>query len=463
MPRSQGRTKPQRNKQQYIWPQNNKLKKAHIIRATVFFGSLSWWTHASAQEQASAIEPLPTPLTLGFVLQQIETEHPDLIQAKAEIEIQNAKLLQVDSAYGLRAYILGEGRYIEPSPIAFDQSQNDSRVSFIAQKRLYDFGRTSNAEDAVLADIESREYLFDVAQRQYRIAVMESFFNVLLADLNYIRANEAMSIAFIAYDRAQDCNELGQRSDIEVLEAQATYQQVRRELYQSQSAQRATRSRLANILNRPGELVAEIAVPELTYRGRELPEVEALQKEVLENNFLLKALCKQVIGAEERLQAARAGYRPTLDGEVKVSEYARLMGSYNDWEVSLQLNVPLLSGGSVKAAIAEEQADLTRVKAKLRRAEMDVQQAVLENWQALDTLRIEREGAQDLLDYRDLYLDRSRAEYEMEFKTDLGDSMVEVSAARLRFAQAEYKTELTWARLDALLGRPVYPMEESQP
>jgi hypothetical protein len=66
-----------------------------------------------------------------------------------------------------------------------------------------------------------------------------------------------------------------------------------------------------------------------------------------------------------------------------------------------------------------------------------------------------------LLDYRDLYLDRSRALYEMEVKTDLGDSMVEVSEARLKFAKVKFNTALTWARLDALIGNEVYAVEEN--
>jgi hypothetical protein len=92
---------------------------------------------------------------------------------------------------------------------------------------------------------------------------------------------------------------------------------------------------------------------------------------------------------------------------------------------------------------------------------MDVQQAILDNLQMLDTLKVEREEMKALLDYRDLYLDRSRALYEMEVKTDLGDSMVEVSEARLKFARAKFTTALTWARLDALLGNEVYAVKEN--
>ena len=291
---------------------------------------------------------------------------------------------------------------------------------------------------------------------------MEIFFNVLLADLQFIRDNEAMSIAYINYDRTQMRSELGQRSDIELLEAQSNYQQVRRQVYSSQALQRSTRARLANILNRPGELVADIVEPKLTDHQRKIPEVEPLQQEALANNPVLKALHKQVEAAEEQLASARAGNYPFLDGEAKANEYNRIAGSYNEWEISVNMNVPLWTGGKVKAEIAQQQARLTGLRAKLRKVEMDIQQAVLENWQLLDTLRIQREEMLAQLEFRDLYLDRSRALYEMEVKTDLGDSMVQVSDARLDFAETQFKIALTWARLDALLGKPVYAQEDTQ-
>ena len=405
---------------------------------------------------------LPTPLSLDAAMQSVDQTHPDLIVAQSQIELSNANLLHADSAYGFRAFILGEGRYIEPSPIALDQSQNDSQISLVAQMRLYDFGRTANTEKAAMAEIKSSEWLYKNAVNQYRIAVLESFFNVLLADLQFIRDNEEMSIVYINFDRTQMRNELGQRSDIDLLESQSGYQKVRRKVYASRSMQRSTRSQLANILNRPGELVADIIEPELPVVNRPIPEVEPLQEKALKDNPVLVALRAKVEAGEKRLASARAGYRPTLAGEAQVSEYNRIAGNYNEWEASLILNVPLLNGGKVKADVAQQQAELIRLKAELRKAEMDVQQAILENWQMLDTLRIEREQMKALLDYRDLYLDRSRALYEMEVKTDLGDSMVEVSEARLKLARAKFNTALTWARLEALLGNEVYPAEENK-
>jgi len=58
-----------------------------------------------------------------------------------------------------------------------------------------------------------------------------------------------------------------------------------------------------------------------------------------------------------------------------------------------------------------------------------------------------------LRNYRDLNLDRSRALYEMEVSTDLGDSMVQITEAEYLSAQADYKMAEAWTRLDILTGQ----------
>ena len=49
-------------------------------------------------------------------------------------------------------------------------------------------------------------------------------------------------------------------------------------------------------------------------------------------------------------------------------------------------------------------------------------------------------------------VDRSRAEYELELKTDLGDSMVLYSRSNAERLRAAYAHELAYQRLAALVG-----------
>ncbi|MGB5493168.1 MAG: TolC family protein, partial [Sedimenticolaceae bacterium] len=111
--------------------------------------------------------------------------------------------------------------------------------------------------------------------------------------------------------------------------------------------------------------------------------------------------------------------------------------------------------------VAAARAELRRSSAALTAAEYGLRQQVLELWLRLGNLRTRLNGLKVRGDYRELYLDRSRALYELEVKTDLGDAMTEISAVELDLAQAEFDWIMTQARLDALAGR-LLPEEQAK-
>ena len=400
--------------------------------------------------------PIIEPLTLDYALLSADGNHPDLQIARADIAASQANIDLVESNYGVESYIQGRLRWIDPVAIDPDQSTQDHKIGLIVSKNLYDFGRTNAAESAAILSLRSSEDLYVDKLKQHQLRIMAAYFNVLLADLQFIRDNEAMSVAFILMDRAQMKSELGQVSDVEVLKTQSNYQSVRKQYYASRSLQRSTRAKLANLINRPGQLSKDLSEPKLDSIQRKIPDFEELEYQAFQKNPLLLALRTQVQAAEKRVESARAGARPLLNGEIELADYSReTRASNNAWKVGVTIDIPLLTGGSVQAAVAKQQSELLRAKAKLRKEQMRVSQTLLEYWQLLDTLRIEREESQALLDYKDLALDESRALYEMEVKADLGDSMVQVSNARLKSAESNYTTALIWAKIDALLGKSI--------
>ena len=94
-------------------------------------------------------------------------------------------------------------------------------------------------------------------------------------------------------------------------------------------------------------------------------------------------------------------------------------------------------------------------------AERELRQRVLDLRLRLDNLRILLAGLQIRGDYRELYLARSRALYELEVKTDLGDAMTEITTVHFDRARAEFEWTMTQAELAALRGR-LLPEEQAQ-
>lgn len=404
---------------------------------------------ALAEEAA----PLPDPLTLGDALALARADLPSVELAAAGRDASAAALAEAESITGVRLDLVGRLRAIDPSSLAPNRDPNDSSARVALSKRLYDFGYSDARRTAAEQAGSGSEWRHLDARQQARLDIMRSFFDVLVADLRYARDNEAMAGAYIDADRARDRHELKRLSDVELLRFEADYQTALHQRMLSQAQQRATRARLALAMGRPGELVSNLVRPAGPDVAAESPEYEALLAEVMQGNPVLQALRSEVEGARAAVDAARKDYGPVLSGELDAQTYNRKTNTTHPFGAALVLEVPLLSGGARDAAIAAAQAGLRSKSATLAATEHALREEVLDLWLRLDTLRLQIAGLKVRGDYRELYLDRSRALYELEVKTDLGDAMTEVSAWRLDTAEAEFDWIMTRARLDALAGR----------
>ncbi len=418
-------------------------------RLALVLAGLGCWAAVPAQPSPAR---LPQPLTLADALSLADAAHPDLARKQAALDLSRAEQDAATSAGDASLSLVARARWVDPPSVAADQSPGDHQIGLVLSKRLYDFGQTEAREAAAGAEVLRREALLTDARQQRRITIMQRFFDVILADLRYARDNEAMAVAYVNLDRLRDRHKLHQISDIDLLGAEADYQKLLRSRTASASAQRSTRAKLALAMNRPEQLPGDLAAPDLAGAWRELPDVSQLQARALASNPRLRALREQLLAATRRLEAARAAANPVIRGELETSAYSRTLGSYDHWRAGVILEVPLYTGGRVKAEIAQRQAEIADARAQLAQGEMDVRQAVLDLWLDLDTLRVQKGEAKAEADFRDLYLDRSRALYEMEVKADLGDSMVRTTGAQLYEAQTTYAAALAQARLDALMG-----------
>jgi outer membrane protein TolC len=411
----------------------------------------------AATAAAEDREPLPEPLTLQAALALADADHPELALRRSDLALAEARreAAAADDDFDTRLRL--NARYVDDSNLAVQQQNNDSRAVLLLRKELYDFGRSRDAVQAADAEVAGRDLLLRETRERHRLEIMRAYFNVLLADLDFARADEAMAIAFVDWDRSVDRNALGQVSDIDMLALEDLFQTRRVQRSRAEMHLRAARAALANALNRPEELPATLLPPELTANDSPLPDYERLLARALTGNPRLLALRAQGEAARLRVAERRKGTYPTLQAEANTGYWARDLGNNREsFGASLILDVPLYQGGRVGAQIATEQAQARRVQAEIAALEHELRQAVLEAWQEIQILTTQRDQARVLSDYRDLYLDRSRAEYELELKTDLGDAMVEQSAARLFVARTEFALALAWAELATLVGEPAF-------
>ncbi len=417
-------------------------------RTLLFLLALTLSGRAIAQESVE----LPQPLTLEYALSLVDSAHPSMQQAHAAQQAAAARLQASEAQDDLSVSLEARARWVQPPSSVSDEVTDDHKGSLFVRKSLYDFGRSSALQLAARSESQAMVVRYQSQRDKHRIAIMRAFFEVLLADQENFRDNESLAIAYISLDRLRTRQELGQTSDIEVLEQESLYQGVRYRLLESESRQRLTRSQLANLLNLPGQLPADLVTPTFTHAERPLPDYEPMLALAQQHNFSLQSLQLELEAAQQRVTNARSDTLPQLNGELEASTYSRELGSSDRWRAGVTLSVPIYNGNRVDAAIATAQAEVMRLRANILQARQELRQALLEKWFALQRLKLQREQASSELDYRELYLDRSRANYEMEVKADLGDAMVRLSDAQLALIKNDFDTALAWETLRALVG-----------
>ncbi len=399
--------------------------------------------------------PTGKRLTLDEALAAAQAGHPDLRLAEAERAAALAGQESAASRGDLAVNLDAAWRRARPS-IGEESNLSDNYVRLNARKNLYDFGRTALSEQAAKAGVEAREMDLLDARERLSIEVMARFFDVLEADMQYTADNETMAVGYVALDTARDRFKVGQLSPAELAETEHRYQELLVRRNASQAHTRIARARLANAMNQPGRLAADLEDPKLSANNRALPEYEDLLPILQEHNPRLRAQFALLEASRQHMEALRAENSPILDAELEAAGWSREVATRDNLRAGVVLTWPLYQGRRVSAQLALEQAQFHKLQAEADRLAMALSEALLETWAEIDQVRRSvRAAAAKQVEYRDLALEKARGEYEAELKANLGDAMAATMAAKLRERSAEYRLALGFARLEALLGQPL--------
>ncbi len=396
---------------------------------------------------------LPQPLTLQAALQYAsKSDHYQLQSANEKLKQALAESQQSSSVSDISVNLGGRLRKVGVSDYAVDDNDNDSMVSLFIRKPLYDFGKTSTRESLSQLNSELKQLEKDYLIEQRQLSITQKYFDVLNADNEFLRHNEDLAIGYIRYDHARENKELGLSSELEVLEAQVAYEAIRQNRYNSENMQRLTRILLAEELGFPESPPSEVAIPKQFSTVEIGDDVDKLVAQAFTHSLLLKIQQKKLDIAMQSIQLARHTSGPRLDAEIEFSDYSRGGATRDDWRASIYFDVPLYAGSVEKSAIDIATAQYRQVLSDLHMVRSEIRINVLRLWQSIRQNELRLAGELINQNFRDMNLDRSRAEYDLEFNTDLGDSMVQFSDSRMKTYEARFSLEMAWRTLQKLVG-----------
>ena len=416
------------------------------------------------QADSSSTVPLPTPLTLVDALSLANDSHPDLRIAWANVSRAGIRLREVESSYGVNTLLELQPRVASSASVSGVDFEDDSRFGLVIRKRLSDFGRSDSRHVAASASVRSEEAAYQVRRNLHVLEVMEKFFAVILADLAYQAHDESMTVSYFRYKRLADRQaSFQQYTDMEVAERELAYRRAYVKRLRSDLTRRQARNSLALALGRPGELSADLAMPDLTvYARQEIPDYHELVDRVISTSPTLEVLRHRIEAAQASVDAVRKADFPVLSAEFEAWEYTDNTSANRDrFRANLKFVLPLFgSTGTKDVRLAEAHNVLFRLQSELTSAEYVLRDRVLELLHGLEVNRAQEVAAAAHEEYRGYYQDHSRALYELELRSDLGNAQAKAAAAMLESTRVRFQRALLWTELDGLLGRPLVLIQE---
>lgn len=445
--------------------QRPSLKATILLCAGLFNSSLVLAQNASASAEGATAQAaqqsapvslpisLPNPLSLETLLAEYAQLSPNIRAQQAMLEISAANGMLNESVNNWQLALEGRLGYREFK----ERSEPNHRLVLHVGKVLYDFGRIDAQTQSDALILSQRQLELQQVENLQKLQLVKAYFNALLSDFQYRVDNEAMAIEYVGFDKLKERHAIGQASDVDLLAGEQLYQKALVKRMRSEQAQLKTRVELANTIGLPKARPDELVFPKLdAVKQRKLgdKQLAELQQQVLDNNPQMQALQQAYQALQFDLQKAQNLDSPTLRGDAwagQLDHYPELREG--SWKAQISIDVPLYDGGNSGAEKKLIRAKMDQMQANMQLLAQQLRAEVADVYFQIKLLDAEQKQHKLFGDYADLYLDFSRALYENESATDLGDSMVRLSEANYNMVEWQFKQALLWLELDYLNGK----------
>lgn len=320
----------------------------------------------------------------------------------------------------------------------YADSTNNSHTFIHLEKTLFE-------QDQSIQIIHKKEEIAQeknklrIIQQEKNIHIMRHFFNVILADMQLETIMEKLAISAIRSSRVQDDYDINHASEVDLLEKRYIVEINLSEKIKLENKQIITRAILADILNlsyenRPDNLLR----PKLDkYFLIEIKDFDLLRKNVLSSNLELKNKQVELMSIQNKILNEKNNYQITIKANARLGEQSYFREKNGNWRAGINLTMPLFNTNKLN--------NIDKLKVKIKKQELDIQQFkqnLLQQlstlWNNFKTLKAMHKSLVTELDYRDLALERARANYEMELKSDIGNSMTKLTETEWRLANNEF-------------------------
>ena len=204
-----------------------------------------------------------------------------------------------------------------------------------------------------------------------------------------------------------------------------------------------------NINNLNLALASKLLIPENN------KELQDLLGAALEDRPDLKQSENTIKSREINIKNAARGSSPTITGQL-TSNFAKreAQSSTENYGANININIPVIDGGAVKADVELARAQLDQAQADRDLLKQQITYAVRSAAFALNNAIARAKSAQSSVQYAEENLELARGRYEVGVGTplELSDAVSSLAQARYTHYQALYDAQSARADLDEAMG-----------
>lgn len=385
--------------------------------------------------------------------------HPDLKIADGQIEQAQAQIRSASAPFFPRlqgnvnfSYSEAQSANVGGQQLVRSGGIRNYNIGISASQLLTDFGRTQTAVDAADATKEATLWQKEDSVQTLLLRVAESYFSVLRAQQDVAIQLDNVRNAEVQLGMARSFYEAGTRAKIEVTRAESDLANAQVGLIVARNNQQKAEAAFLNALGLQPATNLQLQSTELTSPNWEQAKALELAQEVRPD---LKASFARIKSAQSRVRNAESAYFPSLSATYRYgwAEPGFLPQPYN-WNVGMQLSVPLLDEPNLSAGVQAADAALKVAEGNRDLLALQIQQQAVEAWLNLQESRSRLEAAQVSLraneeNYR---LASERYNVGVGASLEVSDAQRLLVQARSQEVQARFDVQLSIARLYRQVG-----------
>jgi len=401
------------------------------------------------------------------VYQAAQQQDPTLLAARATAAAERERLPQAKSQMlpNISANLSRTDNHLEsttPNSLGLDQTTNTgypSRSKTLSLRQALYRPQLAAQYRQAKAQVEDAQAVLALEEQNLAVRVSSAYFEAMLTH-DQLALVLSQQVAYTTQlDAAHKSLAAGSGTRTDIDEAQARIDMSLALEIEARQNLAYTLQQLQVLINEPIGKLATLNVANLVLAYPDPMQLDDWTSRAEQNNPQIHSLKSRIEIARQEVDKAKAGHHPTLDAIAQWSQsesenVTKTESRYTNNSVSVQLTIPIFSGGYVNASIRQTLAAQERAQQTLEVGRRDLSLRVQKEFRGVTENIPKIKALEQALRSADQLVLSSRKSFQAGSRTvlDILNAEQQRVAVLRDLAQARYMYLISKVRLNSLVG-----------